>query len=696
MDGAPGSGWLSSSAGIAGIREVTFPDGRTSDSTRETIGSMDGSTPASTRPDRTRTPDLTRALPGATFALAVLFGMNLLNYMDRSVFYAVGPDIIRDLHLKNDLRFGLLASAFIVVYTLVSPLFGWMGDRYSRRWLLAAGVALWSLATVGTAFATSYHQMFVWRALLGIGEASYGIVAPTLLADLFPVRQRGRVMGAFYLALPIGSALGFGLGGILGAHFGWRAAFCVVGLPGLLVAGLSLAIVDPGRGALDGFTNDHQLDRPRIRDYLELFRVRSYLYNCFGLAAVTFTTGALYVWGPTFYQRVRLMKLEQANTNIGILLGTASIIGIILGTAISERMVRINRGAYLLWAGLAVLLAIPFGLFAVLDPDPRTSLGLMFLAMILMASISGPCNTVPANVIHPNMRAAAYAMNIFLLHILGDICSPNVIAALSDYLGKPRAVHSLAGRLLEVDRRRSRERDVADRRGAIDQPDRRHASGHPRAGRGRRLLPARRPPPPGRSGSRARRPQGRAKGGHLGWEQRPGGTAEDVTSTRPRTKHKGDTVATLPGYRAGDVLGATGSALGTRAGRPRTRVPKAEPVAPKTVRASQPKPTRYPRDSLTKAAQFHGTVARALFWYQVDSGSVTLLSWRHRLQYRPGWFAGPGAVPICGSMIPWKKAPSRKSGSSAPPRSTIMVMRADQRRAGPGCIPRPSRRRCSR
>ena len=154
---------------------------------------------------------------GAYFALLVLFSMNMLNYVDRYVFYVVGEKVSQDLHF-SDFRFGILSSSFMVVYTLVAPMMGHLGDRGNRTRLLAFGVGLWSLATVGTAFAGrvfgwSFHEMFFWRALLGVGEATYGVVAPTLLADLFSPRARGRVIGLFYLALPVGGALGYGLGG---------------------------------------------------------------------------------------------------------------------------------------------------------------------------------------------------------------------------------------------------------------------------------------------------------------------------------------------------------------------------------------------------------------------------------------------------------------------------------------------------
>jgi MFS family permease len=382
--------------------------------------------------------------PGAAFALAVLFSMNLLNYVDRYVFSSVGPAVIRDLHL-SDSGFGILNAAFMVVYTLVSPLVGWMGDRYERRRLLGFGVGLWSLATVGTAFAANFGEMFLARALLGVGEASYGVVAPPLLADLFAPRHRGRVMGIFYLALPLGGALGYGVGGMVAKHWGWRTAFWVVGLPGLVVALAGLRIRDPGRGASEGGAGGR---RPGIRDYAALVRTPSLLYNIAGMAAVTFTTGGYAVWAPTFYNRVRGMELHHANLLIGVLTAVAGLLGIALSAWWADRLLRVTRRAYLLWASLAVLASVPLGLAGLLDPDPRSSMALMFVAMVLMASVLGPCNTVTANVVPATQRAAAFAASIFLIHLFGDISSPILMGKLSDVLGTPEVAVSPIGRML--------------------------------------------------------------------------------------------------------------------------------------------------------------------------------------------------------------------------------------------------------
>jgi MFS family permease len=280
-----------------------------------------------------------------------------------------------------------------------------------------------------------------------VGEASYGVIAPALLADLFPAKDRGRVMGIYYLALPLGGALGYGIGGWVGERWGWPAAFWVVGLPGLLAAVGGLLIHDPGRGASDG-THAGKADRPRLREYIELFKTPTFVLNTAGMAAVTFATGGYAAWGSTFYQNVRGMTSKQAGLWIGGLTAVAGLLGISMGTWTADFLRRYTRRAYLLMASTAVLLAIPFGMFGILDPDRVTSLGLLFVAMVLLASVLGPCNAVTANVVPANRRAAGYAMSIFLIHLLGDISSPILIGAIADRFGKPSVAHSTLGAML--------------------------------------------------------------------------------------------------------------------------------------------------------------------------------------------------------------------------------------------------------
>lgn len=385
------------------------------------------------------------SIGGAYFALAILFAMNLLNYVDRYAFFAVGKQIQDELVI-SDARFGILGTSFMLVYTLISPLTGWLGDRYHRRMLLSGGVALWSVATVGTAFSTNYSHMFIWRAILGIGEASYGVIAPALLSDLFPVKKRGRALGIYYLALPLGTALGYVTGGFVGARLGWRSVFYVVGLPGLVAALAGLVILDPGRGASEESSAPEKENRPKLRDYIELFRTPTFVYNTAGMAAVTFATGAYVTWGSIFYQRVRGMSLEQTNVWIGGLLAVAGLVGIAMGTFLADLSLKVTRRGYLYLAMLVVFSAIPLGVGAILLSDRQSSLGCLFGASVLMSMVLGPCNTVTANVVPANRRAAGFALFIFLIHVFGDIASPPLLGWVSEYLGQPSVAASSTGR----------------------------------------------------------------------------------------------------------------------------------------------------------------------------------------------------------------------------------------------------------
>jgi MFS family permease len=413
----------------------------------------------------------TRRLPtigGKYFALAVLFAMNLLNYVDRYSFFGVGEQIKRDFQVDN-FWYSVLGVSFMIVYTIVSPFMGWLGDRYHRRALLAGGVALWSFATLGTAFSYDFWDIFFWRSLLGVGEASYGVIAPALIADLFPVRERGRAMGVYYLALPLGGALGYGIGSWIGQDFGWRAAFFVVGLPGLLAAVAGLVMNDPGRGASErksiaGKADQPDLgellpssggspqadtvskaDRPGMGEVLRLFLIPTFVLNTAGMAAVTFATGAYAVHGANFYQEVRGMTMKQAGTWIGGLTALAGLLGIALGSFLADLLRKLTRRAYLLLAFVVVAATVPLGFFAILEPRHTTSLALLFGAMILLSMVLGPCNTVIANVVPARKRASGYAVYILLIHLFGDISSPMILGLISGWFGKPSVAASPPG-----------------------------------------------------------------------------------------------------------------------------------------------------------------------------------------------------------------------------------------------------------
>ncbi len=253
-------------------------------------------------------------------------------------------------------------------------------------------------------------------------------------------------MGIYYLALPVGTALGFYVGGIITAALGWRAVFFVVGIPGLLAAFAALVMRDPGRGASEVANTNVASARPGLRDYLELIKTKTFVFNTLGMAAVTFATGAYAAWGSTFYQRIHGLPVDVAGKRIGFLLVGAGLIGILLGMFVPDIFYKITKRAYLMIAAAAVLCATPIGVLGILDHKTQASLGYLFGALVLLSMVLGPCNTVTANVVAPNRRAAAYATFIFFIHVLGDISSPILLGWISGLFGEPNVMNSPIGR----------------------------------------------------------------------------------------------------------------------------------------------------------------------------------------------------------------------------------------------------------
>ncbi|HTP29510.1 MAG TPA: MFS transporter, partial [Anaeromyxobacteraceae bacterium] len=252
-------------------------------------------------------------------ALAILTLINLFNYLDRFVVSALVESLKRSELALSDTQLGLLATGFIVVYTASSPLFGSLGDRGPRPRLIAAGVFAWSCATALGGFARGFTSLLLARSAVGVGEAAYGTIAPAIIADLYPRSRLGRVMAIFFAAIPVGSALGFVVGGLIDRAFGWRAAFLVAGTPGLALALLCLRMRDPVRGAQDSpvFLAAPAASADGVRTYLRLLRNRPYLLTVGGYAAYTFALGGMAFWMPAFLERVRGVSRAQATVLFG-------------------------------------------------------------------------------------------------------------------------------------------------------------------------------------------------------------------------------------------------------------------------------------------------------------------------------------------------------------------------------------------
>ena len=361
----------------------------------------------------------------ATRALAVLTFINLFNYIDRWVVAAVVEPVKRDLGL-SDTQMGFIAASFIVVYMLVSPVFGILGDRKARPPLIALGVAIWSLATGLAGFARGFWTLFAARSTVGVGEGAYGTIAPALLADQFPLERRGRIMAVFFSAIPIGSAAGYVLGGLADQHFGWRAAFWLVGFPGVLLALLVLTVKDPPRGQHDV----HPDKTPR--KYGSLFTNTPYVLSVLGYAAYTFALGGLGFWMPAFLERERGMARADATVTFGAIVIVTGFVGTFLGGWLGDRMLKRTRHSYLWVSGLATLVAAPLTFVGLWSASKPVYLTAIVIAEVLIFMCTGPINSAIVNAVSPLERATAVGFSVFVMHLLGDIPSPPLIGWISD------------------------------------------------------------------------------------------------------------------------------------------------------------------------------------------------------------------------------------------------------------------------
>lgn len=374
--------------------------------------------------------------------LMTLTAINLLNYVDRYVISAVLPLMKGDLAL-TDTALGTLATAFIVSYLIFSPFAGQIGDRFPRKYLVAVAVFVWSLATVASGLSRTYHQLILARAFTGIGEAGYATVAPSMISDVFPKARRGSALSIFYAALPVGSAIGFTFGGFWGTHFGWRSAFFLAGGPGMAVALLALLMREPTRGGSEGVSEQGEVGSP-FRVGLELLRTPSFLCINLGMAAYTFAIGGLAFWAPTFLNRVRGIELAQATWVFGLFTVVAGFGGTMLGGIISDRVHQRLRQAYVLIPGISLLLAFPPLYLFFGTPKAAIFWPLLFVAVFFLFMNTGPLNAALLNVVLPRRRARAMALNILVIHLLGDALSPLLIGRLSDAYGLLRAMEVIS------------------------------------------------------------------------------------------------------------------------------------------------------------------------------------------------------------------------------------------------------------
>ena len=400
----------------------------------------------------------------------LLLALNLLNYLDRYILPGAQPLVQKEFH-ATDQQMGALTTAFFLTYMICAPLSGWLGDWFRRKPLIITGAILWSLATLGTAFVHSYWSLYTRRALVGVGEATFGIYAPAVLADFYPERDRNRILSIFYLAIPVGAALGYLAGGELGSLWGWRGPFLLCAIPGLIVAALyGVWGREPERGAKDRY---RAVPPPRIdswaalerivkrrlrlvkmdkfltafgvaaiaftfgsirfaRPRLRIFKNPAFLTSTFGLAAITFALGGISAWVPTFLHRVNGLSVANASLVVGAITVIDGIGGTIVGGWIAHRWQRTDHRALYLISFWSVVCTIPFGVLVFFGPHVTTIPALFFAEFFIFLN-TGPLNAAIVNSVQGAVRATAISINLFCIHAFGDTFSPQIIGAISDH-----------------------------------------------------------------------------------------------------------------------------------------------------------------------------------------------------------------------------------------------------------------------
>jgi MFS family permease len=362
----------------------------------------------------------------AGIALFLLTALNLFNFIDRYILPGVQPLVQTEFRI-NDAQIGLLTTAFFFTYMFAAPLTGWLGDRYPRKPLIVIGALLWSMATLFTAKVHSYETLLIRHAIVGIGEATFSIFAPALLADYYPEAERNRVLSIFYVTIPVGGALGYLTGGVLGEHYGWRMPFFIAALPGVLIAlGFYFFVREPERGSADKLAPT--LDRATVSG---LTRNPAFWTATLGLAMWTFAVGGISTFLPTFFVRFAAMSVAKAGTIAGGLTVVCGLLGTVAGGWVAQLWLRNNHRALYLLSAWGSVLAIPFAALVFFGP-PRVFLPGAFAAEFFLFLGTGPLNAAIVNSVGAPIRATAISVNLFVIHALGDAVSPHLIGRISD------------------------------------------------------------------------------------------------------------------------------------------------------------------------------------------------------------------------------------------------------------------------
>ena len=364
----------------------------------------------------------------AYLGLGALCVINLLNYVDRYILAGVMGEVQKTFTL-SDTQGGQLATIFMVVYMCASPLGGFLGDRMPRRILIGISVLVWSAATIGSGLAVSFGMLLLARAVTGIGEAGYGTVAPSVISDLFTRERRSRMLAFFYVTMPLGAAIGFAVGGLMGEKWHW--AFFAGGIPGLVFGVLAFFLPEPERGGMDEGPKPRPV--PLLAGLAALRANARYWYVVAGLTLMTFSIGGLSIWMPKYLSAERGFSTGEAGLALGATTVVGGLVGTLAGGFFGDWLERRRAGGSILLSAVGLLAAAPFMVGAVLLEHKAALLACLLLAQVCIFLNNGPLNAAIVNVVSPSLRGFAFGISMLVLHLLGDAASPTIIGWISDH-----------------------------------------------------------------------------------------------------------------------------------------------------------------------------------------------------------------------------------------------------------------------
>lgn len=375
----------------------------------------------------------------ARFAFTVLLTVNILNYADRYVLSSVLPAIKKEFGM-TDFQSGLLISSFLLVYAIATLPLGVWADRGIRKNIVAICVGIWSVSTALAGFTQNLLQLFSMRSILGIGEAGYAPASLSLLGDFFDRTRRGRILSYWSVGTLVGAAIGVALGGIVANTLGWRWAFYIVGIPGLIVTFLAWRISEPKRGVFDRENDEStasemghgSLGKDFRKSLQKLLKIPTYWIIVGALVCSFFTIGGTSFWLPTYLNRAFNLSLADAGAISGVVLIISGVVGTVVGGWLADFMQRRFPEGRLLTCVLGFLLGAPLVMVALFIHTRVLFIVVFIIAAISLNFCTGPLNAVIQDVIAPEMRATALGLALLLAHMLGDAASPTIIGVLSD------------------------------------------------------------------------------------------------------------------------------------------------------------------------------------------------------------------------------------------------------------------------